>query len=79
MFEGWSPAGDGTRPQGRRPRLRGEDAGAVAQAAGAGPLVLSHVVPGAAGLVPDERWIAKAGQTFAGDIVRGHELQVRKP
>ncbi len=55
---------------------RTEDAGAVADAAGVRTLVLSHLVPGAAGLVPDERWVAKAGQSFAGDTVRGHELQV---
>ncbi len=54
---------------------RPEDAGAVAQAAGVGTLVLSHLAPGDVGSVPDERWIAKASQTFSGRVVRAHELE----
>jgi ribonuclease BN (tRNA processing enzyme) len=54
---------------------RTEDAGAVAQAAGVGTLALSHLAPGDAGTVSDERWIAKASQAFSGRVVRAHELE----
>ena len=38
-------------------------------AAGVGTLVLSHLAPGDVGSVSDERWIAKASQTFSGRVV----------
>ena len=50
-------------------------AGAVAESAGVKTLVLSHLAPGSAGLVPDSKWIKDARSTFTGRVVRAHELQ----
>lgn len=51
-----------------------EDVGRVAQAAGVGTLVLSHLAPGAEGTVPDGRWVSRARRHFDGRVVRAHEL-----
>ncbi|MFC7876331.1 MBL fold metallo-hydrolase [Isoptericola sp. NPDC057391] len=51
-----------------------EDVGRVAQAAGAGLLVLSHLAPGAEGTVPDGRWVSRARRHFDGRVVRAREL-----
>jgi ribonuclease BN (tRNA processing enzyme) len=50
-------------------------AGVVAQSAGVKTLVLSHLAPGSAGLVPDSKWVADARSTFKGRVLRAHELQ----
>lgn len=50
-------------------------AGEVAESAGVKTLVLSHLAPGSAGLVPDSKWIKDARSTFTGRVVRAHELQ----
>ena len=51
------------------------EAGRIAQAAGVKTLVLSHLLPGDAGL-PDELWIAEARKTFDGEIVVGRDKMV---
>ncbi|HWV77892.1 MAG TPA: MBL fold metallo-hydrolase [Isoptericola sp.] len=51
-----------------------EDVGRVAQAAGVGTLVLSHLAPGAEGTVPDGRWVSRARRHFDGHVVRAREL-----
>lgn len=51
-----------------------EDVGRVAQAAGVGTLVLSHLAPGAEGTVPDGRWVSRARRHFDGRVVRAREL-----
>jgi ribonuclease BN (tRNA processing enzyme) len=50
-------------------------AGAVAESAGVRTLVLSHLAPGSAGLVPDSKWVKDARSTFSGRVFRAHELQ----
>ncbi|MEV5727588.1 MBL fold metallo-hydrolase [Streptomyces pharetrae] len=52
--------------------------GPLAERAGAGTLVLSHLVPGSVGLVPDSAWHAKAQQGYSGRVVVGRDL-VRLP
>ena len=51
-----------------------EDAGQVAQAAGVGTLVLSHLVPADDPGVSDEAWVQAARRHFRGRIVLGHDL-----
>ncbi|GAA1720243.1 MBL fold metallo-hydrolase [Isoptericola hypogeus] len=51
-----------------------EDVGRVAQAAGVGTLVLSHLAPGAEDTVPDHRWVSRARRHFDGRVVRAREL-----
>jgi ribonuclease BN (tRNA processing enzyme) len=51
-----------------------EDVGRVAQAAGVGTLVLSHLAPGAVGTVSDGRWVSRARRHFDGRVIRAHEL-----
>lgn len=50
------------------------DAGRVAQEAGVGTLVLSHLVPGS-DVVSDEMWREAVASTFDGRIVIAHDLQ----
>jgi ribonuclease BN (tRNA processing enzyme) len=51
-----------------------EDAGRMAAEAGVGTLVLSHVIPGALGALPDETYVAAARKTFRGRVVLGRDL-----
>jgi len=51
-----------------------EDAGRVAQAAGVGTLVLSHLVPAEDPTVSDEMWIEAARSHFAGRVILGRDL-----
>lgn len=48
------------------------DVGAVAQRAGVGTLVLSHLVP--AGRVPEDEWLAPVRRTFDGVVLLGRDL-----
>ncbi|MGP4002941.1 MBL fold metallo-hydrolase [Streptomyces sp. 8N706] len=48
--------------------------GRLAQRAGVGTLVLSHLVPGGTDLVPDEVWHRKASQGFDGTVIVGRDL-----
>jgi ribonuclease BN (tRNA processing enzyme) len=50
------------------------DAGRIAAEANVGTLVLSHLVPGDAG-IPDEVWIREAATEFDGPIIVGTDLQ----
>lgn len=50
------------------------DAGRIAQEAGVGTLVLSHLVPSDAGL--DDVWLEHAARGFDGKVVVGHDLMV---
>ena len=52
-----------------------EDAGAVAEQAGARMLVLSHLFPSDSS-VDDSKWEAAARSQFGGEIVVGHDLLV---
>jgi ribonuclease BN (tRNA processing enzyme) len=49
--------------------------GDIAESAGVKTLVLSHLAPGSAGLVPDSKWISDAKGAFSGRVFRAHELQ----
>jgi ribonuclease BN (tRNA processing enzyme) len=49
--------------------------GGIAESAGLKTLVLSHLAPGSAGLVPDAKWISNAKSAFSGRVFRAHELQ----
>jgi len=51
-----------------------EDAGRIAQAAGVGTLVLSHLVPPDDPLVTDELWLEAARSHFRGKVVVGKDL-----
>jgi ribonuclease BN (tRNA processing enzyme) len=51
-----------------------EDAGRVAQAAGVGTLVLSHLVPAEEPSVSDEMWIEAARRHFRGRVILGRDL-----
>lgn len=51
-----------------------EDAGRVAQAAGVGTLVLSHLVPAEDPAVSDEMWIDAARTHFRGRVILGRDL-----
>ena len=51
-----------------------EDAGRVAQAAGVGTLVLSHLVPADDPSVPEESWIEAAQRHFRGRVILGRDL-----
>jgi ribonuclease BN (tRNA processing enzyme) len=51
-----------------------EDAGRVAQAAGVGTLVLSHLVPAEDPNVPEEVWIEAARRYFRGRVILGRDL-----
>ena len=52
-----------------------EEVGRIAQEAGVGTLVLSHLAPGDAS-VSDADWRAAAARFFKGDIIVGHDLMV---
>ncbi len=52
-----------------------EEAGRVAQAAGVGTLVLSHLVPAEDPTITDSMWITAARRWFRGRIVVGRDLQ----
>jgi ribonuclease BN (tRNA processing enzyme) len=51
-----------------------EDAGRVAQAAGVGTLVLSHLVPAEDPTLPEEAWIEAARRSFRGRVILGRDL-----
>ncbi|HEX6576561.1 MAG TPA: MBL fold metallo-hydrolase [Gemmatimonadaceae bacterium] len=51
-----------------------EDAGRVAQAAGAKVLVLSHLIPADDRSITDEMWISAARTNFRGQIIVGRDL-----
>ena len=51
-----------------------EDAGRVAEAAGVGTLVLSHLVPAEDARVSDEMWIEAARRHFRGRVILGRDL-----
>jgi ribonuclease BN (tRNA processing enzyme) len=51
-----------------------EDAGRIAQAAGVGTLVLSHLVPAEDPLVTDDMWIDAAKAHFGGTVVLATDL-----
>lgn len=51
-----------------------EDAGRVAQAAGVGTLVLSHLVPPDDPEVTEQMWIDAAGAHFGGKVIVGKDL-----
>jgi len=51
-----------------------EDAGRVAQTAGVGTLVLSHLVPAEDPNVPEEVWIEAAHRYFRGRVILGRDL-----
>jgi ribonuclease BN (tRNA processing enzyme) len=53
-----------------------EDAGRMAAEAGVGTLVLTHIIPGALGTMPDSAYIAAVRKTFKGPVVVGHDQQV---
>jgi ribonuclease BN (tRNA processing enzyme) len=53
-----------------------EEAGRVAQEAGAKTLVLSHFVPGDDPSITDEMWAEGASKTFKGKIIVGKDLMV---
>lgn len=54
-----------------------EQVGRIAQEAGVGTLVLSHLTPGAnEPVVTDAEWRARAGVHFKGRIIVGHDLMV---
>ncbi|MER6343928.1 MBL fold metallo-hydrolase [Streptomyces sp. NPDC001595] len=52
--------------------------GPLAERAGVPTLVLSHLVPGAVGLIPDTTWQAKVRRGYSGRVVVGRDL-VRLP
>jgi ribonuclease BN (tRNA processing enzyme) len=51
-----------------------EDAGRVAQAAGVGTLVLSHLVPAEDPTISDDVWIEAARRHFRGQVIVGRDL-----
>lgn len=51
-----------------------EDAGRVAQAAGVGTLVLSHLVPAEDPSVSEEDWLSAARRHFRGRVILGRDL-----
>lgn len=53
-----------------------EDAGRMAAEAGVGTLVLTHIIPGALGTMPDSAYIAAVRKTFNGSIIVGHDQLV---
>src|SRR5215471_9803073 len=53
-----------------------EDAGRMAAEAAVGTLVLTHIIPGALGTMPDSAYIAAVRKTFTGPIIVGHDQQV---
>ncbi|NBM17466.1 MBL fold metallo-hydrolase, partial [Streptomyces sp. GC420] len=48
--------------------------GSIAQQAGCGTLVLSHLVPGRSDFVTDETWRTKASRGYDGQVVVGRDL-----
>jgi ribonuclease BN (tRNA processing enzyme) len=53
-----------------------EDAGRMAAEAGAGMLVLTHILPGAMMAVPDERYLEGIRRHYDGEVVIGEDLMV---
>lgn len=53
-----------------------EDAGRMAAEAGAGMLVLTHILPGALMAVPDERYLEGIRRHFDGEVIIGEDLMV---
>lgn len=53
-----------------------EDAGRMAAEAGVGTLVLTHIIPGALGTMPDSAYIAAVRKTFTGSVIVGHDQLV---
>jgi len=53
-----------------------EDAGRMAAEAGVRTLVLTHIIPGALDLLPDETYLAPARKTFRGEVVLGRDQLV---
>lgn len=53
-----------------------EDVGRIANEAGVKTLVLSHLTPGLASLVPDSAWVQGASKHFKGQIIVGNDLMV---
>ena len=53
-----------------------EDAGRMAAEAGVGTLVLTHIIPGALGTMPDSAYIAAVRKTFKGPVIVGRDQLV---
>jgi ribonuclease BN (tRNA processing enzyme) len=53
-----------------------EVAGRMAAEAGVGTLVLTHIIPGALGAMPDSAYIAAVRKTFNGPVIVGHDQLV---
>lgn len=53
-----------------------EDAGRMAAEAGVGTLVLTHIIPGALGAMPDSAYIAAVRKTFKGPVIVGRDQLV---
>jgi ribonuclease BN (tRNA processing enzyme) len=53
-----------------------EEAGRMATEAGVGTLVLTHIIPGALGTMPDSAYIAVVRKTFKGPVVVGRDQLV---
>jgi ribonuclease BN (tRNA processing enzyme) len=53
-----------------------EDAGRMAANAGVGTLVLTHIIPGALGTMPDSAYVAAVRKTFNGPVIVGHDQLV---
>jgi ribonuclease BN (tRNA processing enzyme) len=53
-----------------------EDAGRMAAEAGVGTLVLTHIIPGALGTLPDSAYIAAVRKTFTGPVIVGRDQLV---
>lgn len=53
-----------------------EDAGRMAAEAGVGTLVLTHIIPGALGTMPDSSYLAAVRRTFTGSVIVGHDQLV---
>jgi ribonuclease BN (tRNA processing enzyme) len=53
-----------------------EDAGRMAAEAGVGTLVLTHIIPGALGSMPDSAYIAAVRKTFKGPVIVGRDQLV---
>lgn len=51
-----------------------EEVGAIAERAGVGTLVLSHLSPPSSDVMPDERWIEAARRGYSGNVIVGHDL-----
>ncbi|MEU9730312.1 MBL fold metallo-hydrolase [Streptomyces sp. NPDC048002] len=48
--------------------------GPIAERAGVGTLVLSHLVPGATNVVPDSTWHTRASKGYSGRVIVGNDL-----